>query len=213
LATPAARSHQTGGDDADAGDLPRWFSGGQRLAEQVPERRGSSCFRRSQDTVTALRQSQCDLSGLIIRWGRFNAPRVRGGKEAVAVQADMGGAQLLPQAPARNPEAAHAGHVTDPLRDFLLRASGPCTLTWMPGVDDSAAVEGLTGCVPVRGADGQPALALQRARPGALALSTVAGQQEACAWVLGCVEPLSRVRSWWVGSSHMQAPARRVAHV
>jgi hypothetical protein len=179
----------------------------------VPERLGSCCLSREKDTVTALRQYQCHISGVIIMWDRFNAPRVRVGKEAVAAQADIGGEQLLPHTPDRNPEEACDGHVTYHLHDVILRASGRYTLTWRLGVHDSAAVEVFTGCVPVRRAYGQPKLAPQRSRPCALALSIVAGHQEEFARVLGCVAPPSRVRSWWVGSSHMQAPARRVAYV
>jgi hypothetical protein len=179
----------------------------------VPERLGYWCLSREKDTLTALRQYQCHISGLIIMWDRFNAPRVRVGKEAVAAQADIGGEQLLPHTPDRNPEEACNGHITYHLRDVILRASGRYTLTWRLGVYDSAAVEVFTGCVSVRGSYGQPEPALQRSRACALALSTVAGHQEEFARVLGCVAPPSRVRSWWVGSLHMQARARRVVHV
>jgi hypothetical protein len=188
------------------------FSGGQSLAEQVPERLGYCCLSREKDTVIMPRQYQCHISGLIIMWDRFKAPRVRVGKEAVAAQAGIGGEQLLPHTPDRNPEEACDGHVTYHLRDVILRASGRYTLTWRLGVYDSAAVEVFTGCVPVCGAYGQPELVHRRSRACALALSTVAGHWEEFARVLGCVAPPSRVRSWWVGSSHMQAPARRVAH-
>jgi hypothetical protein len=179
----------------------------------VPERLGYCCLSREKDTVTALRQYQCHISGLIIMWNRLNAPRVRVGKEAVAAQADIDGEQLLPHTPDRNLEEACDGHVTYHLRDVILRASGRCTLTWRLGVYDSVAVEVFTGCVPVRGSYDQPELALQRSRACPLALSTVAGHQEEFARVLGCVAPPSRVRSWWVGSLHMQARARRVVHV
>jgi len=80
----AAQSNGTGGDYVDYGYLTGSFSGGQSLAEQVPERLGYCCLGREKDTVTAPRQYQCHISGLIIMWDRFNAPRVRVGKEAVA---------------------------------------------------------------------------------------------------------------------------------
>jgi hypothetical protein len=95
------------------------------------------------------------LSGLIIMWNRLNAPRVRVGKEAVAAQADIDGEQLLPHTPNRNLEEACNRHVTDHLRDVILRASGRCTLTWRLGVCNSVAVEVFTECVPVRGSYGQ----------------------------------------------------------
>jgi hypothetical protein len=80
------------------------FSGGQSLAEQVPERLGYCCLSREKDTVTMPRQYQCHISGLIIMWDRFKAPRVRVGEEAVAAQAGIGGEQLLPHTPDRNPK-------------------------------------------------------------------------------------------------------------
>jgi hypothetical protein len=86
----------------------------------VPEHLGYYCLSREKDTVTALRQYQCDISGLIIIWDRFSAPRVRVGKEVVAAQADIGGEQLLPHAADRNSEEACDGHVTYHLRDVIL---------------------------------------------------------------------------------------------
>jgi uncharacterized protein with GYD domain len=66
------------------------FSGGQSLAEQVPERLGYCCLSREKDTVTMPRQYQCHISGVVIMWDRFKAPRMRLGKEAVAAQAGRG---------------------------------------------------------------------------------------------------------------------------
>jgi hypothetical protein len=155
----------------------------------VPEGLDSRRLSRERDTVTALRQSQCHISGLIIRWDRFNAPRARVVKEAVAAQADIGGEPLMPHAPDLNRGEACDGHVTYYLSSVILRTSGRCTLDWMPGVPDTAAVEVFTGCVPVRGAYSQPALAHQRARPCPPALRPVAGHQEEFARVLGGPRP------------------------
>jgi hypothetical protein len=163
-------------------------------------------------TVTALRQSRCHISGLIIVRDRFNAPRARVVKEAVAARADSGGAPLPPCAPDRNREGARDGHVTCHLSTVMLRASGPCTLAWMAGVHDTAAAEVFPGCVPVRGAYGQPELARQQGPdvPPPARRRDIRGRSRG-SWVVS--RPVAGQELAGGVVTHMQAPARRVAHV